>query len=98
MQVFEAPECPSDLMSQVYNYHMHEGVFSDVRWPISELKESLKEPVCSVLLIYMQIFNAFNQDGSNYPICVWKILDRQNPLVSLAILILSFVPNSASTE
>jgi hypothetical protein len=85
-------------MSQVYNYHTCKGVFSDAKWPISELKESLKELVCIFLLMCMQIFNAFNQDGSNDPICVWKILDRQNPLVSLAILILSFVPNSASTE
>ncbi|KAF8234314.1 hypothetical protein L208DRAFT_1376982 [Tricholoma matsutake] len=84
MRVFESPECPTDLMSQFYNYHTHEGVFLDEKWPISELKESLKEP----------IFNTFNQDGSNDLICVWKILDRQNPLISLTILILSFVPNS----
>ncbi|KAF9461238.1 hypothetical protein BDZ94DRAFT_1372691 [Collybia nuda] len=37
-------------------------------------------------------------DGSNDPVCVWKSLNVQNPLVKLAILILSFVPNSASTE
>jgi hypothetical protein len=46
----------------------------------------------------MQTFNAFHQDGSNDLICVWKILDRQNLLVTLTILILSFVPNSVSTE
>jgi hypothetical protein len=98
MRVFDTSECPNDLMSQVYNYHTREGVFSDAKWPISELKESLKELVRNSSLRCEQILNTFNQDGSNDPIRVWKILDRQNPLVNLAILILSFVPNSASTE
>ena len=32
------------------------------------------------------------------PLRVWKLLSPNNPLFQLAILVLSFVPNSASTK
>lgn len=38
------------------------------------------------------------QTGDTDPITIWKVLPSENPLVRLAILLLSFVPNSASTE
>jgi hypothetical protein len=39
-----------------------------------------------------------SQDGSVDPIQLWKVLPKNNPLVKLAVLLLSFVPNSASTK
>ncbi|TFY79124.1 hypothetical protein EWM64_g4889, partial [Hericium alpestre] len=38
------------------------------------------------------------QDGTTDPIIMWKLLPKKNPLARLAILILSFVPNSTNTE
>ena len=40
----------------------------------------------------------FSKDGSTDPIRVWKILPSSNPLVQLAHLLFSFIPNSAETE
>jgi hypothetical protein len=97
--VFEVKDCPNDLMSQVYHYYTCEGVFSEDKWPISSLWTGLKELVCSTFIVRIICVYIIWQDGSIAdPLRVWKIAPEENPLVKLAILIFSFVPNSASTE
>jgi len=48
--VFKVDQCPSDLMTEVYNYHTREGVYSNAKWPIEELRDSLKELVCELFI------------------------------------------------
>lgn len=90
----------SGLMSQVFDYAGCEKAFSETKWPLKDLK-SIKEFVGLLylsVLICCLIILAQLQDGSNDPVRVWRTLNVENPLVKLAILVLSFVPNSASTE
>lgn len=99
LRVFDVTDCPGNLISQIYAYHTREDMFSDHKWPIESLKDALKEAVC-VLGLSKSIVGCLIhvQDGSNDPICAWKILNTDQPLVRLAIRIFSFIPNSASTE
>ncbi|THH07907.1 hypothetical protein EW145_g3063 [Phellinidium pouzarii] len=75
-------EIPSNLVTSIMAYNEQEGIFSEMSWPIQTLKLSFAE----------------QNDGEIDPVTLWKFTDKKNPLTRLAILLLSFTPNSASCE
>lgn len=93
-------DVPARLVSSIMAYNERNGMFSESYWPIQSLKATFSEEVCfpSCMLFNSKLIDLNQNDGDCDPILLWKTVDRKNPLTQLAILLLSFTPNSASCE
>ncbi|KDQ11883.1 hypothetical protein BOTBODRAFT_113788, partial [Botryobasidium botryosum FD-172 SS1] len=82
-RVFHAEVLPEYFATEIRDYHYHRGAFSDEFWNSDFLAALYAE---QVFLILFQFW------------LIWKAHYQQNPITKLAVLILSFVCNSAGCE
>ncbi|PCH38738.1 hypothetical protein WOLCODRAFT_44498, partial [Wolfiporia cocos MD-104 SS10] len=83
LRVFQLDVPPPDLIHEVYDYAERKNRYSPDCWPIEDLRRRRDNP---------------SEDCNVDPISAWTIISQDSSLVKLAILVLSFVPNSASME
>ncbi|PCH34656.1 hypothetical protein WOLCODRAFT_155307 [Wolfiporia cocos MD-104 SS10] len=84
LHVFQLDVPLPDLIHEVYDYAERKNRYSPDCWPIEDLRRRRDNPS--------------EVDCNVDPISAWTIISQDSSLVKLAILVLSFVPNSASTE
>ncbi|KDQ21329.1 hypothetical protein BOTBODRAFT_123015, partial [Botryobasidium botryosum FD-172 SS1] len=81
-RVFRAEVVPDCFATEIRDYHYHRGAFSDEFWNSDFLAALYAEQAIPL------------QD----PLEIWRAHYQQNPITKLAVLILSFVCNSAGCE
>ncbi|KDQ09948.1 hypothetical protein BOTBODRAFT_76713, partial [Botryobasidium botryosum FD-172 SS1] len=95
-RVFRVNDVPECFAMEIRDYHYRKGAFSNEFWNNEFLKSMSTEQVSLTLggVLKLSPPLAFSQD----PVEIWKAHYQPNPVTRLAVLVLSFVCNSAGCE